>query len=164
MKLLTLFPLYSIVIKHFFLVQFKKPRRKLISILRFCYFSENIVPLKSYYQLSYVSVWLTGILLTIANILIKSWNVHFHLELDWSNAAWQMWWLKQSIKPCKLIKSVVAITNTSCVYLLTCVWLFSFLKVQKFKLSPTLALNYTKAIRSRISKLVFLKFWFYVWH
>ena len=141
MKLLTLFVLYSIVIKEFFLAYFKKPRCKLIPILRFCYFSENIVSLKSYYQLSYVSVWLTGILLTIANILIKSWNVHFHLALDWSNAAWPIWWLKQSIKPCKLNESVVAITNTSYVYLLIFVWVFYFLKVQKFNGSLTLALN-----------------------
>ena len=46
-----------------------------------------MLSLKSYCQLSYVSVWLTGTLLTIANILIKSWNVHFHLALDWSDAA-----------------------------------------------------------------------------
>ena len=122
----------------------------MIPILKFCYFSENILSLKSYYQLSYVSVWLTGILLTIANILIKSWNVHFHLALDWSNAAWPIWWLKQSIKPCKLNESVFAITNTSCVYLLTCVWIFCFSKLQKFNLSPTLALNYTKASQIRV--------------
>ena len=122
----------------------------MIPTLRFCYFSENIVSLKSYDQLSYVSVWLTGILLTVANILIKRWNVHFHLALDWSNTTWPIRWLKQSIKPCKLNESVVAITNTSCVYLLTCVWVFCFLKVQKFNLSPTLALNYTKATRSRV--------------
>ena len=119
-------------------------------ILRFYYFPENLLCLKSYYQLSYVSVWLTEILLPIANILIKSWYVYFHLALDRSNAAWPIWWLKQSIKPCKLNESVVAITNTSCVYLLTCVWVFYFLKVQKFNLSPTLALNYTKATRSRV--------------
>ena len=142
MKLLTLFVLYSIVIKEFFLAYFKKPRCKLIPILRFCYFSENIVSLKSYYQLSYVSVWLTGILLTIGNILIKSWNVHVHFALDWSNAAWPIWWLKQSIKPCKLNEPVVTITNTSCVYLLTFVWVFCFLKVQKFNVSPTLALPF----------------------
>ena len=117
---------------------------------------ENTFSLKSYYQLSYVSVWLTGILLTIGNILIKSWNVHVHFALDWSNAAWPIWWLKQSIKLCKLNESVVAITNTSCFYLLTCVWVFCFLKVQKFNLSPTLALNYTKATRSRV-----VKSWFY---
>ena len=65
------------------------------------------------------------------------------------------------IKPCKLNESVVAITNTSCVYLLTCVWMFCYLKVQKFNLSPTQALNYTKATRSRVvlvSKLPFLNF------
>ena len=50
-------------------------------------YSENMPSLKSYYQLSYVSIWLTGILLTIANILIKSLNVYFHLVLDWRNAA-----------------------------------------------------------------------------
>ena len=49
------------------------------------------------------------------------------------------------IKPCKLNESVVAITNTSCIYLLTCVWVFCFLKVQQFNLSLTLAVNYTKA-------------------
>ena len=32
---------------------------------------ENTLSLKSYYQLSYVSAWLTGMLLTIANILMK---------------------------------------------------------------------------------------------
>ena len=58
------------------------------------------------------------------------------------------------IKPCKLNESVFAITNTSCVYLLTCVWVFCFLKVQKFNLSPTLALNYTKATRSRVGYLI----------
>ena len=90
---------------------------------------------------------------------MKGWNVHFHLALNWSNAAWPIWWLKQSIKLCKLNESVVAITNTSCFYLLTCVWVFCFLKVQKFNLSPTLALNYTKVTQSRVvlvSKLSFL--------
>ena len=114
-------------------------------------FWDFVIPsLKPCYKLSYVSVWLTGILLTIANILIKSWNVHFHLALDWSNAAWQIWWLKQLIKPCKLNELVVAITNMSCVYLLTCLWMFSFLKAQKFNFSPTLALSYTNATRSRV--------------
>ena len=96
---------------------------------------------------------------------MKGWNVHFHLAsgwsyfYDWSNAAWPVWWLKQSIKLCKLNESIVAITNTSCLYLLTCVWVFYFLKVQKFNLSPTLALNYAKTTRSRVvfvSKLSFL--------
>ena len=32
---------------------------------------ENTLSLKSYYQFSYVSVWLTEILLTIVNILMK---------------------------------------------------------------------------------------------
>ena len=36
-------------------------------------------------------------------------------------------WLEQPIKPCKLNESVIAITNTSCVCLLTCVWVFCFL-------------------------------------
>ena len=72
LKLLTAFLLYSIVIKFFFLAYFKKPRCKLIRFLRFCYFSGNILSLKSYYQLPHVSVWLTEISLTIANILIKS--------------------------------------------------------------------------------------------
>ena len=119
-------------------------------ILRFFYFSKKIVSLKSYYQLSYVFVWLTGILLTIANILIKSWNVYFHLALDWSNAVWPIRWLKQSIKRCQLNESVVAIINTSCVYLLTCVWAFCFLKVQESNVSPTLAVNNTKATRRRV--------------
>ena len=48
------------------------------------------------------------------------------------------------IKPCKLNESVVAITNTICVYLLTCVWVFCFLKVQQFNLSLT------QATRSRV--------------
>ena len=43
---------------------------------------------KSYNQLSYVFIWLTGILLTIANILIENWNAHFQFAFDWSNAAW----------------------------------------------------------------------------
>ena len=150
MKLLTLFRLYSIVIKLYFLAYFKKPICKLIPILRFCYFSENILSLKSYYQLSYVSVWVTGILRTIANILIKSWNVNFHHALDWCNVAWPIWWLKQSIKPCKLNDPVVAITSTSCVYRLTCAWVFCFLNVQKFKLLPTLTLNFSKATRRRV--------------
>ena len=85
--------------------------------MRFCYFSENILSLNSYYQLSYASIWLTGILLTIANILIKSWNVHFHFALDWSNVVWPIWWLRQSIKLCKRNESVVVITNTRCVSL-----------------------------------------------
>ena len=42
---------------------------------------ENALFLKSYYQLSYVFIWLTGILLTIANILMKGLTVHFHLPL-----------------------------------------------------------------------------------
>ena len=49
-----------------------KNRDKLTPNLRFCYFSEVIFSLKSYYQFYYVSVWLTGVLFTIANILIKS--------------------------------------------------------------------------------------------
>ena len=105
LKLRTLFLLYSIVIKHFFLALFRKTRCRLIPILRFCYFLENILSLKSYYQLSYVSVWLTGILLTIANILINSRNAHFHLTLEWSDAA--------SIKLCRLNESVVVIITTS---------------------------------------------------
>ena len=113
MKLLTVFLLYSIAIKQFFLAYFKKLRCKLIPVLRFCYFSENMLSAKSYNQLSYVFVWLTGILLTIVNILIENWNAHFQFAFDWSNAAWPIWWLKQSIKPCKLNASVIAITNTS---------------------------------------------------
>ena len=91
----------------------------------------------------------------MVNILIKSWNVHFHLALNWSNTAWPIWLLKQSIKPCNLNESGVAITNTSCVYLLTCICVFCFLKVQKFNLSPTLALNYTKATQSRVGLVSF---------
>ena len=78
---------------------------------------------------------------------------------DWDDAAWPVWLLKQSIKLCKLNESTVAITNTSCVYLLTCAWVFYFLKVQKFNLLSTLALNYAKTTRSRVvlvSKLSFL--------
>ena len=118
--------------------------------MRFYYSLENIVSLKSYYQLSIVSVWRTGILLTIANILIKSWYVHFYLALDWGNASWPICWLKQPMKPCNLNESVVAITNTSCIYLLPCVWVFCFLKVQKFSLSPNLPFSYTKATRNRV--------------
>ena len=140
MKLLTLFLLYSIFIKHFFLAYFKKPTCKLIPILRFCYFSGNILSFESYDQLSYVSVRITAILLTIPNIFIKSWNVHFHFALDWSNAAWSMWWLKQSTKPYKLNEALAAINNTSCVYLFDCLSV-CFLKVQNFNISPTLALN-----------------------
>ena len=125
--------------------------------MRFCYFSENILSLKPYYQLFHFSVWLTIILFTISNILINSWNVHFHLASDWSKGAWLIWWLKRSIKSCKLNESFVTITNTSCVYLVTCVWVFYFLKVQKFHLLSTLALNYTK-------DTFLLKSWFYVWH
>ena len=120
---------------------------------------ENTLSLKSHYQLSYVLVWLTRILLIIVNILMKGWNIHFHLVLDWSNAVWPVWWLEQSIKLCKLNESVLAITNTSCVFILTCASLLCILKVQKCNLSPTLALNYTKATRSRValvSKLSFL--------
>ena len=62
------------------------------------------------------------------------------------------------IKPYKLNESVVAITKTSCVYLLTCVWVFCFLKVKQFNLSLTLALNYTKATRIRVG-LVNGHFW-----
>ena len=85
--------------------------------------------------------------------------IGLELFLDWCNAAWPIWWSKQSIKLCKLNESIVAITNTSCVYLLTCIWVFCFLKLQKFNLSLTLALNFTKATRSRValvSKLCFL--------
>ena len=88
----------------------------------------------------------------------SSW-IGLELFLWWSNAAWAERWLKQSIKLCKLNESIAAITNTSCVYLLTCAWVFCFLKVQKFNLSPTLALNDTKANRSMVvlvSKLSFL--------
>ena len=103
-------------------------------MLRFCYFMGNILSLKSYYQLSHVFVWLTGTLLTVANIFIKSWNVHFRLALNWGNAGWPIWWLKQLTKPCKL--NELDVVNS--VYLLTCAWVFCFLKVQKFNLSPTL--------------------------
>ena len=116
----------------------------MILIFRFCYFSENILSLKSYYQLSHVFVWLMGISLIIPNILIKRWNADFHLVLDWSNAAWPVWWLKQSIKSSKLNVSVSNITYRSCVYLFICVWVFCFLKVN------SLALNYTKATGSRV--------------
>ena len=119
---------------------------------------EITLSLKSYYQLSYVSVLLTGILLTIVNILMKGWNIHFHLALDWSNAAWPIWWLKLSLKLCKLNETAVTITNTSCVYLLTFVSVFCFLKVQKFKPSSTLALNYTKATRSTVVLVYKLSF------
>ena len=101
---------------------------KLIRILRFCYFSVNILSLKTYYQLSYVSLWLTGILLTI--VIIKSWNVYFHFALDWSNTTWPIWWLRQSITSCKLNESVVAITNMNCVYILSFVWASCFWKAQ----------------------------------
>ena len=62
------------------------------------------------------------------------------------------------IKPCKLNESVVAINNTACIYHLTCVWVFCFLKVQQFNLSLTLTLNYTEATRSRAG-LVNCHFW-----
>ena len=62
------------------------------------------------------------------------------------------------IKPCKLNESVVAINNTACIYHLTCVWVFCFLKVQQFNLSLTLTLNYTDATRSRAG-LVNCHFW-----
>ena len=127
----------------------------MIPILRFCYFLENILSLGSYYQLSYASIWLGRILHTIANTLIKSWNIHFNLTLNWSNAAGTIWKLKQSIKPCNLNESIVAITNTSCVYLLIRVWVFCFLEVQKFKLLPIVALDHTKATRSRIGLVKF---------
>ena len=55
LKLLTLFLLYSIFVKHCFLTQFKN-RCKLIPILRFCYFFEKILSLKSYYHSFYVFV------------------------------------------------------------------------------------------------------------
>ena len=64
----------------------------------------------------------------------KCWNVHFRLALNWSNTAWPIWWLKQLTKPCKL-NELDVVTS---VYLLTCAWVFGFLKVQKFNLSPTL--------------------------
>ena len=104
-------------------------------------------------------------LFNIANIWIKSWNDNFYLALDCSNAAGTIWWLKQSIIPCKVNESVVAIANKCCVYLLTCVWMFCSLKVQKFNLSSTLALSYTKATWSRVGLVGLLfKSWFYVWH
>ena len=115
--------------------------------MRFCYFFGKYTFFKII--VSNVSVWLTGISLAIA----KVWNVYYHLGLDWSNAAWPIWWLKQSIKPCKLNESVVVITNTRCVYLLIGVWVFYFLKVQKFNLSPTLPLYYTKATWSRVGSV-----------
>ena len=117
---------------------------------------ENKLSLKPYYQVSYVSLWLTGILFTIANILMRGSNVHFHLALAWSNAAWPVWWLKQPAKLYKLNDPVVSITNASFVYLLTCAWMFCFLKVQTFNLSLTLALSYTKATRSRVVSCPFL--------
>ena len=130
MKLVTVFLLYSLAIKQFFLAYFKKLRCKLIPVLRFCYFSENILSAKSYNQLSYVFVWLTGILLTIANILIEKWNPHFQFALDWSNAAWPIWWLKQSIKPCKLNESVIATTNTSKLPFVFCLSVLFFERTQ----------------------------------
>ena len=47
-------------------------------------------------------------------------------------------------------ESVVAITITSFDYVLTFVWVFCLLKVQKLNLSLTLALYYTKATRSSV--------------
>ena len=41
---------------------------------------------------------------------------------------------------------------------MTCVWVFCFLKVEKFNLSPTLALNYAKATRSRVVLVSTLSF------
>ena len=123
LKFLTLFLLSSL----FFLTYLKKPRCNLIPIWHFFYFLENILSLKSYYQLSYVSIWRTDILLTIANILIKSWNVHFHFVLNWSDAAWSEHdQLKQSMKPYNLNEVVLAITNMSCVYFLSVLecWMF----------------------------------------
>ena len=114
MKLLYFFYYLVFLSKIFSWLSLKNPDVKLIPILRFCYFSENILSLKTYYQLSYVSVWPIGILLTIANI--KSWNVYFHFALDWSNTTWPIWWLRQSITSCKLNESVVVITNMSWAY------------------------------------------------
>ena len=74
----------------------------------------------------------------------------FIIILHWTRVMQHdQYWLKQSTKPCKLHESVVAITNTSCVYLLTCVWMFCYLKVQKLNLSPILPFYYTKATRTR---------------
>ena len=72
------------------------------------------------------------------------------LAFDWSSAAWPIWWFKQSIKLCKVNESVAAMTNTSCIYLLTCVSVICFLQVQKFILSFTLPLYYTKGTRRRV--------------
>ena len=55
----------------------------------------------------------------------------------------------------KWVSCCHAITNTSCVYLLTCVWMCCYLKVQKFNISLILALNYTKATRSRLGLVSF---------
>ena len=42
-----------------------------------------MLSLKSYYQLSYVSVWVTGILLTVGNILIENSRM-FMFILHWA--------------------------------------------------------------------------------
>ena len=109
---------------------------------------ENTLSLKSYYQLCYVSVWLTGILLTIVNISMKCWNIDFHLTLDWSNAAWPIGWLKLSLKLCKLNGSVVPITNTSCVYLLIYVRVYVFRLIHTYcKIQESFLLIYKQELK-----------------
>ena len=91
-----------------------------------------------------------------SRLRLKNWDVNWYLFWDfvtfrkihflWNHVSVRLTGILLTIaKPFKLNESVVAITNTSCVYLLTCVWVLCFLKMQKFNLSPTLTLCYTKA-------------------
>ena len=88
--------------------------------------------------------------LDCSSVMQKSWDIHFHLALDWNNVVWTIWWLKQSIKSWMLNKSFIAITNTSCIYLFSCVWVFCLLKGRKVNVLPTLTFSYTKETRGRV--------------
>ena len=134
--------MYGTVIKHFFLPYFKKPIFKLI-LWKHTFF-KIILPTFLYFR--------------IANRNFSYYCQYFDkkLKCPFSSCIGLEWccmtnmMIGELIEPLKLNESVVAITNTSCVYLLTWVWMFCFLKVQKLNLLTTMALNYTKATRSRV--------------
>ena len=146
--------LYSIAIKDFFVISFKN--RDVDG--KYTFFKIMLTTFLCFRMANKTFTYYCQYLDENLKCSFSFW-IGLELFLWWSNAAWAERWLKQLIKLCKLNESIAAITNTSCVYLLTCAWVFCFLNVQKFNLSPTLALNYTKANRSMVvlvSKLSFL--------
>ena len=69
------------------------------------------------------------------------------------------------MKPFKLNESVVSITNTSWVYLLTCVWVFCFWSCKNLSFhAPCLSIIPKQLGVGYNYWAVHFKSWFYVWH